>query len=184
MRTFIAIELDEGIRSRLADAAERLRGAGCKVRWVKPDRMHLTLKFLGEIDPSALDAVALAMATAAEGGAPFRIQVAGLGAFPPRGAPRVVWAGVRDAAGALAEVHKRLDEALGVWGFERETRAFRPHLTLGRVKERRGSERLRAVLEEQAGAEFGVQGVRELVCFRSELSPHGPTYTPLCRQPL
>jgi 2'-5' RNA ligase len=184
VRTFIAIELDEGIRTRLAQATESLRGAGCKVRWVTPDRMHLTLKFLGEIDPEALAAVAAAMATAAAGAGAFQIQVAGLGAFPPRGAPRVVWAGVGDAEGKLAALHGRLDEALAAAGFERDSRAFRPHLTLGRVKERRGAERLRARLEESAEGEFGTQEVRELVCFRSELSAHGPAYTPLGRQPL
>jgi len=184
VRTFIAIELDEAIRTRLAQTAEALRGAGCKVRWVTPERMHLTLKFLGEIEPAALDAVAGAMATAAAGAGAFEIQVAGLGAFPPRGAPRVVWAGVRDPEGQLAALHGRLNEALAAAGFERERRAFRAHLTLGRVKERRGAERLRRRLDEQAGGEFGIQEVRELVCFRSELSAHGPAYTPLRRQPL
>ena len=184
MRTFIAVELDEAIRERLAAAQERLRGAGPKVKWVRPERMHLTLKFLGEIDPETVDAVADAMVAAVEGVAPFEFAVAGIGAFPPRGAPRVVWAGVDDAAGGLTRLHKGLERELRKLGFPREKRAFRPHLTLGRVKERRGSERLRAQMAADAGAAFGLQRVEELVLFESVLSPQGPTYTAQRRQPL
>lgn len=184
MRTFIAIELDDAIRQRLAAAQDRLRAAGCNVRWVKPEQMHLTLKFLGEIEEEAVDGVAAAMAAAAAGGKPFALTLAGLGAFPPRGAPRVVWAGAEEPSGTLAALHKRLEHQLARLGFERERRAYRPHLTLGRVKDPRGREQLRALIGEGAGEAFGTQAAGGLVHFRSVLSPQGATYTPLHRQPL
>ena len=181
MRTFIAVELDDAIRERLGQAQDRLREAPCKVKWVRPAQMHVTLKFLGEIDPAVVDDVAKAMAWAAEAAEPCALRVAGLGTFPPRGAPRVVWAGIEDASGMLGLVHKRLARALEPMGFEPEKRAFRPHLTLGRVKERSGTERLRDLLAGQEGAELGTQDVSEIVLFQSVLSPQGATYTALRR---
>ena len=184
MRAFIAVDLDTAIRQRLAAAQERLRGAGCTIKWVRPDRMHLTLKFLGEIDPGAVGDVADAMAAATEVVAPFELRLLGLGSFPPRGAPRVVWAGVVDASGQLAALHKRLERELGTLGFEGEPRAFRPHLTLGRVKEPRGGDRLRAAVGAEPDVDLGGQTVEELVLFESVLSSQGPTYTALRRAPL
>jgi 2'-5' RNA ligase len=181
VRTFIAIEIDDGIRERLGRAQQGLRGQGPKVKWVDPAKVHLTLKFLGEIEEGAVEGVAAAMGRAVAGMAPFEMTVGGLGAFPPRGAPRVVWAGVADPSGGLATLHGRLERELGPLGFEPEGRPFRPHLTLGRVKDRRGGAPLPARIAAGAREEFGVQTVAELVLFLSTLSPAGPTYTPLRR---
>ena len=181
MRTFIAVELDEALRARLAEAQDRLREAGCSVKWARAAAMHATLKFLGEIEPEAAETVAAAMVEAAGGGAPFAFEVVGLGTFPPRGAPRVVWAGIDDAAGGLARLHRGLERRLARLGCGREKRAFHPHLTLGRVRERRGTERLRALVEREGDVRLGSQEVGEVVLFHSELSPQGARYTPLCR---
>lgn len=183
MRTFIAVEFSDDIRQRLAAAQERLRGSVSGVKWVEPGILHLTLKFLGEIDEGAVDGVAGAMADAAAGVSPFEVRVAGLGAFPPHGAPRVVWAGLADPSGSLQALHDTLDRGLEPLGIEPEGRPFTAHLTIGRVKEPRGAQALRALIEKQAPAEFGVQRVEELVLFRSVLSSSGPTYTPLRRHP-
>ena len=184
MRTFIAIELGDAIRERLAHAQERLRACRCGVKWVRPEQIHLTVKFLGEIDEGAAADVAAAMAAAAEGVGGLDLRVAGLGAFPPRGAPRVVWAGIEEPSGRLATLHKRLDLELEKLGIERETRPFHPHATLGRVKDRRAGRPLRALIDTQRTAEFGARTVDDMVLLRSVLSPTGPTYTPLHRQPL
>ncbi|MFP4055272.1 MAG: RNA 2',3'-cyclic phosphodiesterase [Candidatus Brocadiia bacterium] len=184
MRAFIAIELDPAIRQRLAEAQEPLRQAGGKVKWVGAERMHLTVKFLGEIEEGQVDAVAEAMGAATAAAEPFEIALAGLGSFPPRGAPRVVWAGVRDASGALADLHRRLEGELEALGFEREKRPFRPHLTLGRVKDRRAGRALAPLIAQQESTDFGTQVVDALVLFQSVLSPQGPTHTALRRQAL
>jgi len=183
VRTFIAVELDEAIRERLAQAQERLRATGCSVKWVSPDKIHLTLKFLGQIEGGAVEAVRQVMSSAAWDVEPFEVTVAGLGAFPARGAPRVVWAGIAHGGG-LAALHGQLDGALARLGVGPETRAFAPHLTLGRVKDRRGAEALRPLLEAGAAEQFGTQRVEEIVLFRSVLSPGGSTYTALHRERL
>jgi 2'-5' RNA ligase len=183
VRTFIAIEMAEGIRKQLADAQERLRAAGGSVKWVKPDQMHLTLRFLGEIEESAVDPVAEAIAAAASGVQPFEAAVVGLGSFPPQGAPRVVWVGVRDA-GPLVPLQKRLEEELERRGFGREDHPFTPHLTLGRVKDPRGARELRAAVDAQRETPFGAQTIEEILLIQSVLSPGGPAYTPLRRHRL
>ena len=184
MRTFIAVELDDAIRSRLAEAQQQLRPvAGASVKWVKPELIHLTLKFLGEIDEGQVADVAEAMALAAAGAGAFELSVAGLGAFPPRGAPRVVWAGVEPHP-ALTALVERLEEGLEILGFARERRPYSPHLTLGRVKDPRGASALRGRLEAGAAMSFGARRVDDLVLMQSVLTTAGPTYTPLRRQPL
>jgi len=184
MRAFIAVEFDQAIRERLAEAATRLRATSTGVKWVSPEQMHLTLKFLGEVEESAADEVAVVMAEAVAGIAPFEVRVSGLGAFPPQGAPRVVWAGLDDSANHLKRLHVRLDSGVAELGVEREGRPFTAHLTLGRVKDPRASQGVRAAIEREAAADFGVQRVEELVLFQSVLSPSGPIYTPLRRQRL
>ncbi|MFW6163626.1 MAG: RNA 2',3'-cyclic phosphodiesterase [Planctomycetota bacterium] len=184
MRTFIAVDFDEAIRERLAAVQQDLSAAPCKIKWVKPAAMHATLKFLGEIDPEQVEPVAEAMAAAADGVAPFEVQVRGLGAFPPRGAPRVVWAGMDDPAGGLARLNEALEQRLSALGFKRERRPFHAHLTIGRVKGRRGGRELRALLEAEPEAAFGTQRVDGIVLYHSELSPQGATYRALRRHAL
>ncbi|HPD15741.1 MAG TPA: RNA 2',3'-cyclic phosphodiesterase [Planctomycetota bacterium] len=178
MRAFIAVELSAEIRQRLGEVQERLRRAPCGVKWVKPELMHITLKFLGETAESAVQDVEDAIALAAEGIAPFDLAVAGLGSFPEHGAPRVIWAGVRDD-GSLAQLNARLEEGLAALGFEPERRPFSAHLTIGRAKDPRGAGPLRGPLAREAATRFGSCRVEEVVLMRSDLSPAGPTYTPV-----
>jgi len=168
MRLFIAIEIDDDVRQRLAEAQRLLAAVPCKVKWVEPRNLHLTLKFLGEVPDHHARAIADAMTRAAREAKPFEMKVAGVGTFPPKGVPRVVWAGA---------------EAMQV-GHEREKRAFHPHLTLGRVKGREGSRELRALMESLEARDFGTCRVGEVVLMQSTLSPAGPTYTPLHHAPL
>lgn len=183
MRLFIAVELSDAVRARLSAAQERLRAAPCAVKWVKPQLMHLTLRFLGEVAPSRIPDLEAAMASAAEGVPPFEARVVGLGAFPERGAPRVVWAGIQDN-GSLATLNRRLEEAARRLGFDPEQRPFSPHLTLGRVKDARGAPALRGLLDAQAAAHFGSCTITGLVLVESRLSPAGPSYTVLRRHTL
>lgn len=181
MRTFIAIELSDAIRQRLAEAQDRLRSSVAGVKWVEPENIHLSLKFLGEIEPDLADLIAEAMAEAAQAVPPFEMRLVGLGAFPPRGAPRVLWAGIEEPTGRLLDLQRRVEAALEALDFEREARGFSAHVTLGRVKDPQRGPRSFHVSEEQSRAEFGLQRVEEIVLFQSELSPAGPTYTPLRR---
>jgi len=180
VRTFIAIELDAAIRAKLTAAQDRLRQCGCRVKWTKPEQMHLTLKFLGEIEPEQVDAVKRALAMACAAAEPFEMALGGLGAFPPRGAPRVLWAGVSERAGALVALQERLEDELASLGFGRERRGFQAHVTVGRVKDHQ-TRGLRQAVEKGAQARFGSQEVSDVALLQSTVTPKGPIYAELFR---
>jgi 2'-5' RNA ligase len=169
------------VRTRLAQEVERLRRVAGHVSWVAPDNFHVTLKFLGRVETVRLPAVTAALAEAAAGCSPFDLALRDLGAFPARAHPRVVWAGIDEGAGAASRLARRVDEALVGIGFERETRPFSAHVTLGRVRERRATPRLATAL---SGVSYGRQRIDHLSLMRSDLSPGGSRYTELAAVPL
>ncbi len=181
-RIFCAINLPNEIKFGAAEHQRHLRVVAPQVRasWERPEKLHLTLKFLGEIELPRVEALTRAAGRAAEGVGEFELTVAGTGSFPPRGAPRVLWLGVEDPSGGLARLHARLEDECAHEGFPREQKAFRPHLTLARLRSREGAERLGALHRE---AQFESQSftVSELVVVRSELLPGGARHTPISR---
>jgi RNA 2',3'-cyclic 3'-phosphodiesterase len=187
MRLFLALPVEEGIRAALAAAAEELRRgpAPCpvKVGWVAPGSMHLTLKFLGETDAEKASALSASLRPACAALAPPSFTVAGAGTFPPRGRPRVVWVGVEPADGALAALAAGVEEACAGLGWEKETRPFRPHLTLGRVRGGMFLDDLSRRVETLASRRFGAQTSPALVLFRSHLSPAGARHEVLASLP-
>jgi len=182
MRVFVAIEISDEVRAELARTQQTLAVASAKVKWVAPENIHLTLKFLGDIDEETAGPVRAAMAAAA-GGGPFAFEVAGLGTFPPRGKPRVVWAGVTEGAQAATRLQAKLEAALRPLGFRAEKR-FVPHLTLGRVKSPKGADELMARIEGHAGAAFGTCSAAEMTLFQSTLTPQGAVYRVVAKQAL
>lgn len=152
------------------------------VAWVARDNVHLTLKFLGNIEAARRDAVAGALSDAAAGCPGFELSVRGLGAFPTPARPRVLWAGVDAGAAQAATLARRVDETLAALGFAPEPRAFAAHVTLGRVRAPRANPRLAEALA--ASRTFGRQRVDRLVLMRSQLSPRGARHTELAGAPL
>ena len=136
LRAFIAIHLSQEARLQLSDTI-RSRGSEIPrgVRWVDPEGIHLTLKFLGDIDPALVEDVLRAMVQAASGSSSFQLHLNGLGVFPNQRRPRVLWAGVGGDLDALAALQEKLEDAMSGLDFRRERRAFNPHLTLGRVRD-------------------------------------------------
>ncbi len=179
----MAAEIPGEIRGRLEALAAGLRGAPLPVRWARGEGVHLTFKFLGETGPDREGPIAAAVAAAARGAAPFDLEAAGLGTFPERGAPRVVWAGVRGDLAAMERLHRALEEGLAPLGFALEGRVFRPHLTLGRVKGP-GRGEWRSMFEAHAADRFGSFRVKECVLFESRLEPGGAIYQARGRFPL
>jgi RNA 2',3'-cyclic 3'-phosphodiesterase len=169
------------MRARLAAEVERLRPLARDVAWVGRDNFHLTLKFLGGVEPGRLDAVITSLAEVGRARSPFELAVRDLGAFPSRSRPRVLWAGVDEGAGAAGALAAAVDDALAPLGFEREARAFSAHVTLGRVRSPRPDPRLAEALRGDA---YGRQRVEHLSLMRSELSPRGARYTELAALPL
>lgn len=183
-RIFVAVTLDAALRGALADLERALEEAGAGLRWVNPENLHFTLRFLGHISEPQLRRVQLAARGTAEGVASFEIALAGLGAFPTPRRPQVLWVGVREGADRLAALAARLDDALARQRFPKEPRGFHPHLTLARIKEAHLWASVGPVLAEFQGVEVGRQRVASLVVMESLLGPVGPTYTPVEEVPL
>ncbi|MBI5367975.1 MAG: RNA 2',3'-cyclic phosphodiesterase [Planctomycetes bacterium] len=184
IRAFVAAELSAAVRAELAAALAELRRAEPGVKWTAPENLHLTLKFLGELPAEILERAHAAVALAAASCPPLELTVRGVGAFPPRGAPRVLWVGCADRPPALGAAVLDLETRLDLVGIPREARDFAAHVTLGRVKTVRRPDRLRAALAPFAGALFGVSPVADWTLFSSRLLPTGPVYTALARFPL
>ena len=184
LRTFVALPLSEDMHAQLAQVQTRLRRScpAGSVRWVKPERIHLTIFFLGDVLPALLEPAREALGVVARHVSPFTFRVEGLGVFPNPRRPRVIWVGITDSNGRLALLHQAVNEALSQAGFRPEERAFNPHLTLGRVKRRAVLEEARAVGSAVLRAEVGGLGEAsgtEMILFRSVLKSTGAEYTPL-----
>jgi 2'-5' RNA ligase len=181
MRVFFAVELDEVVRRKAARLAAGLAtaleqgGGRRRVSWVAPQNLHLTLQFLGEVDPqlaqTVVDRLAHPFAVPA-----FDVALAGVGTFPPSGPPRVIWLGVTDGAAPLSGLYREVDHRLEGLGFPRENRPFRAHLTLGRVTAACGP-RFRDVLATARMADASRCRVDHVTLFESHLSPQGSTYS-------
>lgn len=186
LRLFIAIELPPALKEALVLLQEELqRQLPPKVvRWVRPEGMHLTLKFLGDTAPARVDTVGAAMQKAARGFSPFTFQVEGLGCFPNPRKARVLWAGIPQVPQALVGLQRATDLQMSQLGWEREKRSFSPHLTLGRVNKHvpaAGREQLAALLAKGGVGDLGEVAVKEIILFQSDLRPGGAVYTALAR---
>ena len=176
MRLFIAVDVTEEVRAAVAEKAARLREANCDVGWVKPENFHLTLKFLGETPDGRLDDIKAALDLVALSRAAFELELRGMGCFPERGAPRVVWVGAGAGRDALKAVARDVEGAMEDLGFPREQREFAAHLTIGRVRGPRGAERLRRLVEAETEASFGRCVVNEIRLYKSTLASGGSIY--------
>jgi len=184
MRTFLAIDIDEDIRRRLASCAEKLSSPDAKIRWVAPANLHVTLKFLGDVcDELSADVCNVTSEIAAEVER-FEFRVRGVQVVPPSGRVRMFWAGVDEPTGQMALLHDRLDAAMGGLGFKREDRAYKAHITLGRVKHARDWQRLRVAGMAMEAEDFGACLAECVTVYASELAPSGPVYTPISHAPL
>ncbi len=152
--------------------------------WIAAENLHLTLKFLGHVAMTQVDAISSALAAVAAEADAFDVTVHGLGAFPSPTRPRVVWAGARSGAIAVAGLAGRVDDVLAPLGFAREDRPLTAHITLGRVREPHRDATLADALAAGAGRPFGVVRAARVSLMRSDLSPRGAHYTELAAWPL
>lgn len=180
----MAILLPDTVRAALGAEIERLRPLARGVGWVASDNLHVTLKFLGTVEPERLDPATSALATVATTVAPFELAVVGLGAFPSPTRARVLWAGLAAGADAAARLAGSIDSALAGHGFAPEGRPFAGHVTLGRVREPRGDRGLASGLAAGVGRRFGGLVVDRFALMRSDLSPGGARYSLIAAWPL
>ena len=185
LRTFIAVPLPDEVAQELAAVQRQIRRRAPEcVRWVAPSKIHLTLRFLGDVLEERIAPIKEALSVVARHVQPFEIQVKGIGAFPSTHRPSVIWVGVEDASSWLALVQRAVEEAMTHLGFQPETRAFSPHLTLGRVQRGASAQdkrELGASLEATPVGLLGTVTAQEMILFKSTLKPDGAQYTPLAR---
>jgi 2'-5' RNA ligase len=178
-RAFIAIDLPESIKSFLSEAQEAVKLYGFRVKWVRPQSIHLTLKFLGDTATADTDKIAEAMALAARGCPIVSLTAKGIGVFPNVRRPRVIWAGLNGQLETLVNLQQTLDAHLADLGFARDTRAFKSHLTLGRIKGKIAPDRMKAAIDKLKEFESESFETNRMILFKSELRPTGAVYTRL-----
>ncbi len=179
VRSFVAIVLNAEVRAAVAAEIAGLRPLAPRVGWVAAPNLHLTLKFLGELPPDALEQVKDGLTEAVAGVAPFSLHFYGVGAFPGMARPRVLWVGVAEGGQVAQALQARVEAALRRRGFPGDERPFSPHLTIARVREPRGLAGLQEAMARDARMDFGRLEVRGLSLMRSDLSPAGSRYTEL-----
>jgi 2'-5' RNA ligase len=193
MRIFCAVDLPDDVRAQAAAHISRLREAAsaataaspARISWERAEKLHLTLKFLGELEPARIEALTRAAKRAAAGVEKFAVTLAEAGAFPANGNPRVLWLGLRDETKQLAALHERLEEECARENFPREARAFHPHITLARIRIPNAAPvRHLATLHRETKFEPATFNVHELIVMQSELGTGGSRYIPLSRHEL
>ena len=184
-RLFCAVELSAEARERAAGHIDRLKAGMPDVRagWERPEKLHITLKFLGETERTRAEALGEAAARAARRVEPFEMTLEGTGTCPPRGLPKVLWLGLTDASGSLRALQRGLEDACAALGFKREERSFHPHLTLARLRRPQGAVELARLHRSTPFAAVSFP-VPDLLVIRSELGPGGSRYTVLSRHAL
>jgi 2'-5' RNA ligase len=181
LRTFIALELPTAVHHLLEKLQRELKSVRLRARWVRSENIHLTLKFLGNINPGDINQIGVVISEAAEKSAPLRLSVQGIGFFPGIKRPRVVWVGLGGQVQQLIELQLTLANKLEPFGFPKDKRPFKGHLTLGRIKEAVSPKTIRRIIQEYA--DFGTQEFTagQIILYKSDLRPSGAVYTPLQR---
>jgi 2'-5' RNA ligase len=181
VRCFVAVLLPEQVRISLAAVGAELRERTRGLSWVRSDNLHLTLRFLGGIEPATLAHVSAAVTEAAATVVPFTVRLGGVGGFPGGRAPRVLWAGVLAGGEEMGTLHAVLETALAARGIPRESRPFHPHVTLARARDPRGASGVASLLGGRLS--FGEVRVTALHLMRSELDPRGARYSVVTEAP-
>jgi len=179
IRSFLAIELPRTIQKKIEEIQGDLKLSHADVRWGSPEKIHLTLKFFGNIEELKIEPIVKSIEGPIQTTAPFPLRMRGMGAFPHLKNPRVIWMGLTNGKENIISLQQRLEVLLEKMGFQAEDRPFHPHLTLGRVKSNRGREELVGRMEKYREEEFGDFQVETVIFFKSDLRPSGPIYTPL-----
>ena len=176
MRTFIAVKLDSRTKEKLNSMVVQLKKISSGIKWVRPEAMHVTLKFLGNIDKQKADQIIKVMEYISQSHGLFHLTCVGVGTFPKKSRkPKVIWAGFNEC-GPLKTLHSDIEAELEKIGFSRENRDFHPHLTLGRIKKSPALQDLFPELERAEQKEFGVTKVDRVALFKSTLTPSGAIY--------
>jgi 2'-5' RNA ligase len=184
IRSFIAVDIGQDVRTNLGQIQARLKRCGAEVKWVRPEGIHLTLRFLGNISEDEIGLAHQAMVEAAAGRPPFDVEIKGIGTFPEKRRPRVVWTGIEKGKENLTDLFQALEKSLVATGFPNADRPFKAHLTLGRIKSQRNVDKLIKSINSEELQIYGSFAVEKLTLFKSQLHPEGAIYSVLKQAPL
>jgi len=183
LRSFIAIELDETVKSALAELQQEFKEYRADVKWVKPDNIHLTLKFLGNIKEESAEKIIKIMEKVCGQYNPFNLNIKGVGMFPNLRAPRVLWIGIENKE-VIKPLQKEIDYGMESIGFQRDNKNFKPHLTLCRFRSSIGKNGLLQAVKPHERDSLGTITVKYITFMRSDLNPAGAQYTKIAEVPL
>jgi 2'-5' RNA ligase len=184
IRTFIAVEIPENITSGIRELQQGLKDYGIDIRWIRPENIHLTLKFLGDVEAADIDKISGAISKTVDGVASIPLKAKGVGVFPGIKSPRVLWVGLTGQLELLINLQKTLDEKLKGIGFPTEKRPFKGHLTIGRIKAKMDTKKLGGALITFRNFESETFIADKIILFKSELKPQGAVYTNLVSESL
>lgn len=179
IRSFIAIEVPQTLQAGMGELQRELKRTEADVKWVRPEGIHLTLKFLGSISLEDVEKLTSAITPVVAAWVPFELRIFSLGCFPSSRNPRVLWLGVDRGGAEVLSLQEAIENKAAEVGFLSETKPFKPHLTLGRVRSAKGMNPLIQAMEKHKDAEIGSFRVKEVHLFQSELKPSGAVHTKL-----
>jgi RNA 2',3'-cyclic 3'-phosphodiesterase len=182
LRSFIAINIPDEIKSEIGEIIHAMMKYGGDIKWVSALNLHITLKFLGTVEETALPEIQNSLRSAVSSYLPFCIKIYGTGVFPNRKYPRVIWTGIEDSV-SLKNLKRDIENAMTVHGYQKEDKDFSPHLTLGRVRSQKGIIATLLELDKFKAKDFGVTEVDRVNLMKSDLKPQGPEYSCLFQIP-
>lgn len=179
IRAFLALDLPDEVIRFLEDISSRLKNSMADIKWVSPQSMHLTIKFLGDVEKSSIRDIERMVRPIFSVQAQFALDISGIGVFPNLRQPRILWIGMSDPSGQLNKMVAVVEEALDALGFERESRTFTPHLTLGRVRSQKGKDKLLALMDSLRFSPSMRFMTERAILFESNLERSGARYNAL-----
>lgn len=179
IRLFIAVNLSKELVDKIKEIQKALIHSGEGIKWVPPENVHITLKFLGAIPIDKVLSIANAVKTISAKQKVFSINIKELGCFPGRKNPKIIWIGIREEKKNMVNLARQIDNEMGKLGFPKEERDFKAHLTIGRVKRLKDKQALNAAFDKFCNCDFGKMEVKYISLIQSQLGREGPKYTTL-----
>ncbi|MDD5382603.1 MAG: RNA 2',3'-cyclic phosphodiesterase [Candidatus Margulisbacteria bacterium] len=176
MRAFISVELPDEVKKKIAELITELKEIDLAVKWVETRNLHITLKFLGGVKENDLDELIEISTKAVAGSSSFNARFESLGTFPEGKNPRVIWVGTEEGGDKLCQLAESLENELSKAGFKRGEKAFKPHITIGRIKGNKGVDKLKEKMMNYKNPGFGAALIDRVHIMKSTLTPKGPVY--------